>query len=393
MNIKKIVAIGLLFVAWAAAGTAHATTPSNTLLTNTAKLVYTGNATGITTSVTVTVELVPTAVSIAATFSAPNASVNKAENQTYSATYVVQSNANGPDTYTVAAAYTATNDVTGAASPVPSTTSITLGASAASASAASGQAVITVPADGTSDANVNGLAAGDTVVIDSATYEILSVVDNATGTSTITLTANLATTLAIGEGIFEYASFTVDISDVGATGGATNRLDLRTTVTSDTTPNPVYTLDVDINLVEILIDKFVRDTAGVCGTCGGAATATYDPDGGSGSQTYYDAGVTAAPGATLEYILVIQTSTAPITTAVITDVLPQFTSYSAGTTRLNQILVTDEGGGTPFPLDAGSDDSGLLIDDNLVRVSGNEGTGSIGTSQTVRVTYQVTVDS
>lgn len=395
MNFKKLTAIGLLVLAWAGAGTAHATTPANTLLQNTAKLVYDGNATGITTSVTVTVELVPAAVSIAATFSAPNASVNKAENQSYSATYVVQSNANGPDTYTVAGVYESTNNVSGAASPTTSTASLSLGATAAAASAASGQATITVPSDGASDGAINGLAAGETVVIAGATYTIDSITDNASGTSSIVLTTNLASSLSLGDGIFEYRSFTVDITDVGANGGAVNRLDLRTTVTSDTTPNPVFTFDVDINLVAILVDKFVRNTAGVCATCGGAGTVSYDADGaGAGtSETYYDAGVTAAPGATLEYVLVIQTSTAPITTALITDVLPDFTTYEASSTFLNGIAVTDEASGNPFPLDSGSDDGGLLVDDNGSRTAGTEGTGAIGTGQTVYVTYRVTVDS
>jgi uncharacterized repeat protein (TIGR01451 family) len=319
--------------------------------------------------------------------------VNKADNQDYSATYTVQSNANGPDTYTIATAYDSVNDVTGAAAPTSSTASITLGATAAAAIAATGQPVITVPADGVGGTEVNGLEADDLVVIGGAIYEILSVVDNATGTSTITLKSNLGGAMAIGDGIFEYVSFTVDITDVGAAGGSTNRLDLATTVTSDTDGGEVYSLDVDINIVAITIQKFVREITGACVTTICTTTAgTTNYDNGGGASTYYDAGVEAAPGDTLEYLLVITTSTASITTALIVDTLPDFTTYVTTTTTLNAIAVTDEGGGG-FPLDSGADDGGLLVDDDAARTAGNEGTGAIGTSKIVYVTYQVDVDN
>ena len=394
---NKLISLCLTIGLWVVAGSAYAVTPANTQLINSAKLTYTGNATGVTSSVTVTIELVQAAASIAATFSAPQASVNKADNQTYTATYTIQSNANGPDTYAIASVYESTNDVAGAVAPTTTLTSFTLGATAAVSAASSGQAVITVPSDGTSDASINGLAATETVIIGGATYTILSIVDNATGNSTITLSANLAASVAVGDPIREYRAFDVNITDVGAkTGGATNKLDLRTTVTTAAPASLVYTYDVDINIVAIAIKKYVREISGTCSTtgCAGSVTTAYDPGDGGGTNTYYDAGVEAAPGDTLEYLLVVTTSTAPITVAVVTDGLPtDFSAYVPNSTRLNEVAVSDEGSAPIFPMDALADDGGLLIDDVAGRTAGTEGSGSVGTSKTVFIVYRITVDS
>jgi len=394
---KKLIALGLTISLWVVAGSAYAVTPANTQLINSALLTYDGNPTGVSSSVTVTIELVQATVSIATTFAAPNASVNQADNQVYAATYNIQSNANGPDTYTIASVYESENDVSGAVAPTTSIPSFILGATAAISIAASGQPVITVPADGTGTTVVNGLEATDTVVIGGDIYTILSVVDNATGTSTITLAGNLLSAVAVGDPIYEYKSFTVDITDIGAaTAAPTNRLDVRTTVTSTAPASLVFTYDVDINIVAIAIKKYVREISAPCGTAGclGAVTTSYDNGSGGGAQTYYDAGVEAAPGETLEYLLVVTTSTAPITIALVTDGLPtDFSSYVTSSTRLNAIAVSDEGAAPVFPMDSGADDGGLLIDDNGARTAGTEGSGTVGTSQTVFITYQIIVDS
>ncbi|MDZ7686199.1 MAG: hypothetical protein U5O39_15315 [Gammaproteobacteria bacterium] len=63
--------------------------------------------------------------------------------------------------------------------------------------------------------------------------------------------------------------------------------------------------------------------------------------------------------------------------------MPDFSTYSPGTTRLNAIAVDDEASAPVFPLDSGADDGGLLIDDNGSRTSGSEGDGDVATSQTV----------
>lgn len=372
---RRLLAFGLLLVAWAMSSAAWAVTPANTQLTATATLTYTGNSTGITSSTTVAVQLVPSAVTIASTFSAPTASVNIAEGGAYSATYTIQSNANGPDTYTIATSYSNTNTVTGMISPTVTTasatdvasTTVTLGATAAETAAPAGATSITVPSDGTADNSVNGIAANDTVIIGGNKYTVASVTDNASGTSTITLKTALTTAVSVGEGIYQYVSFTNQIANVGTQNGATNILDLQTTVTSNTSSGAVYTSAITINVVAISMTKYVRD---VTTPSTGTTPATYN------GHTYYQSGVQAKPGDTLEYLLVVQTSTAGISGAVLTDVLPNFTSYVANSTTDNGTSVSDSAGSTAFPL--ASANGGLNL-------------GSIGTSTTVDVTYQVTV--
>ena len=383
MSIRKhsIAALGLLIAAWAMASSALAVTPADTQLTSEATLTYSGNSTGIKDSVTVTVKLVPAAVSLVGP--AINTSINKAEHQSYTETYTVQSNANGYDTYTVAATST-TNDVVGSDSPVTSVATLALGATAAAADVTS-SATISVPSDGVSDSAINGLAAGDTVVVGGNTYTISSITDNASGNSTIVL--NSAVTITTGTGIYEYKTFTTTIGDVGAKGASNNTLNVFTTVTSDTDPLAVFSQQVDITIVAISIQKFVRDTSGTCAT--GCSGSTINPN---NSETYYSSGLKAEPGATLEYLLVVTTaSSAGISNAVLADVLPQFTSYVASSTKLNGIAVNDETSGVAFPLDSSADDGGLLLDDNSSRASGTEGTGTIPLNTTVYVTYQVQV--
>ena len=379
---NKLAALGLMVVAWAMASSAMAVTPANTRLTAQAKLTYSGNAAGITSSVSVTVQLVPSAVTIASTFSAPNTSVNKAEHDTYAATYTVQSNANGPDTYAIATSYTNVNTVTGSASPTVSVASITLGATAASAAALVGATSISVPSDGVADSNVNGIAANDNVIINGSAYQVASVTDSASGTSTITLTSALTAPVAVGDGIYEYKAFTNNIIDVGVQGGATNALDLQTTVTSNTLNSAQYTSNVTITIVAITMDKYVRDVTNPCSS-GCTGPATYQ------TNTYYASGVQAKPGDTLEYLLVVTTTAAGISTAAITDTLPNYTSYVAGSTKLNNIAVNDAASSPIFPLDSAN--GGLTLDDNLSRTAGTEGSGTIGTNKTVYVTYQVKV--
>ena len=371
---NKMTGLALLIVAWAMASSAMAVTQANTVLTAQAKLTYQGNSTGINASVTVTVQLVPAPVSFAATFTPPGSSVNKAVNDTYAATYTVQSNANGPDTYSIATSYTATNDVANPLSPTTSVPSVRLGATAAAAAAAAGATTITVPSDGVADSDVNGIAANDTVIIDNKPYHVASVGDSASGTSTITLATGLQTAVALGDGIFEYKAFTVNIQSVGSQGssGTNYVLDLQTSVTSNKSPTPAntYTSNVTITIVAITLNKYVRDVSNPC-TTGCTGGATYK------TKTYYADGVQAKPSDTLEYLLVVQTTTAGINNAVITDLLPAYTSYVAGSTKVNGTAVTDPTGtSTAFPLDSAN--GGLSL-------------GSLNTNATSYVTYQIKV--
>lgn len=410
---RKILAIGMVIglasystTIFAAANTNLNKTPANTLLTNSAKLTYFGNTEGITRSVSVKVELVAAPVAIAETFSEPNDSVNKADNQAYSATYVVQSTANGPDTYTITTSYFSQGSVSGAVAPTVTdddettvtSSTIQLGATASSDSFATTTTAITVPSDGNANTNLNGIEDGEFVIIDGNKYTVSTVVDNANGTSTINLTTGLQTAISAGEGIFEYITFSSDVSDVGTATGGTDVLVVRVNVESVADTDQDYTDDVSITLVAVTFTKYVRNaTTNTCvGTC---TVTTYDS--GSGSNNYYIADVTAKPGETLEYYLKIQTSDAGLTTAVIGDTLADFTSYVASTTILNEQAVSDGAdAGTAqadpiFTLDAtDTTDGGLKIDDVTTARpggAGSQGTGVVGTNKTVNVVYKVLV--
>lgn len=384
---RKWTGYGLMVLASLMASSAFAATPANTRLTATAKLTYTGNTAGVTSSVTVSIQLAPSAPIIAATYSAPNNSVNKAQHQSYTGSYTIQTTANGPDTYDVAAAYTSTGTVTSPATPTTSVSTITLGATAAEV--ASTGATITVPSDGAADSSVNGIQTGDSVIVNGGKYTVASIVDNASGTSTITL--NSSVTVAVGDGIYEYTTFTTDISDVGSSGGATDTLALLTTVTSQTDTSKKFSYTVDINILQITVTKYVRDVTTPCTTgCTGAIVDPYNS-----AVTYYSAGVHAQPADTLEYFIVVAVAAGTSISdgsAVLSDQLPAFTKYVAQSTKLNNIAVYDGTSAPIFPLDSSASNGGLLVDDQATRTVGTEGSGNIGSGGKAYVSYQVTVD-
>lgn len=383
-----LVALGLMFGAPAAL----ALTPANTSLINQAKLVYSGNPTGITAEVTVTVSLVKADVRINPAFSVPP-DQSKPENASALISYKVYAQNNGEDTYTISGAVTGSNNVTapgGGYVITPSVGSIELGATALAAISPGGSPTVTVPSDGTSDGEVNGLAPTDTVVINNIEYTVLSVVDNASGTSTITFTANIPGGLPVGEGIFESETFTMSVADVGAkTVSATPAADI-TVTTSLNNGATTFTDDVDIDIVEIIMTKLVRCIS-LCDESGGTGAVSYDS--GSGANNYFDGGVTAEPGGVLEYLIVMDNPTGTaITGAVLSDTLPQYTSYVSGTTLLNTLAVSDDtvtADPNDFPLASDADDGGLLVGTSG-SLTGGEDTGSL--NGVARVVYRIQVD-
>lgn len=298
---------------------AFAKTAANTQILNTATLSYFDGASTKQSSstVTVTVSLVPSGVDITpgpnqtTTYNGPTTKLTNS--------FIVTATANGPDTYNVTTAISAFSNTgaPNAATATALTTSLTLGATVTVAGSTT--AAIVVPADGNaSDGLVNGIAANSTVFINGEERDVLSIVDNATGTSTITLKAALTT--APGAGVLVAGRKVVNV-DVTAgtivTTGQDITIDKTLTVTSTSTGNPSKT------------SAAIRDTF----TSGAANLAKYvrnvTKPSGSGtpyvysSTNYYRSGVSAAPGDTLEYILVaINTTATPVTASVVNDNLP-----------------------------------------------------------------------
>ncbi len=372
---------------------AYAVAPANATITNTATLTYTGNTVGITASVNVAVTLAPAAPTLASPTGIAPADNTVAENQNSVATYLITANANGPDTYNLTQALTATgvtgNSASATFAQTGAITSVTLGATAASVAAAAGATTITVPADGVADANLNGIANGDEIKIGADSY-IVNVTDNAAGSSTITLIAgtlangtaaptNLTTAVALGTLIAEQQTFTMNIANVGAINGATPNDAVITTATSATDATKTAADTHVTVVVAIVFEKFVRNVT----TANGAAGTLIN------GQTYFATagGVTSTSGDTLEYLIrVTADAAAGITGAIITDPLPTFTTYVANSTRLNGITVAADGAASPLA-------AGLTIDDNNpVRAAGAVASGNVAAAGVVLVTFQVTVD-
>lgn len=428
MKTNKLIRIAAFVVAaFGFAGNAHAVTPANALLTNQATLTYTGNASGIQASVSVEVQLVTAGVTAIV---AP-IDVTLTEGQAYSDTFIIQSNANGPDSYDITGTVTDGDaDITGEDTSVTFTTlasTFTLGASALAAAVSTSDATFTVPGDGTNDGEVNGLAAGDFFVLNGKYYQIESVAENAgdptqpatitidttpTGPAALTFETSIADNLTLGEGVYEFVSFTADLDTVGTqtTPGTEGEIELNLNITNGETgqdfdPDTGQTTAdarVVITVVRVEFDKYVRNVTadndgtrnsfeGDC-TTGGGETVTYQ------TEDYYltegTCVVEVLPADTLEYYLRIKADdNADIAGGVVSDDLPDFTTYAATTTKLNNQAVDDEGGGG-FPLDSGADDGGLLIQDDAAtaQAAGAEGSGDVTQAETAHVVYQITVD-
>ncbi len=370
----------LLLPTWLMVAEAQAVTPANTTISNTASLVYDGQATPITASVDVKVSLVPRTP----TLSKPTVLTqgpddnSVAESQPSTANYRLTTNSNGPDTFNLTQAMSPTN-LTGTSGTVTylqgatPITSITLGATAASLAASSGQPSITVPYDGNNgDSAVNGIKVNDLVRIGSDAagndYIVQGISENpGGGTAIITFTTNLVAGVGIGDLLREYQLFDMKIANVGTATGANPYVDVTTTATSTTngaaTVNDVHRT----NVVQIGFAKYIRnvDTPNGSGTPVTLNTHPFFPTSG---------GVTAAPGETIEYALVVTTAAAGLTGGVLTDTAPAFTTYVLSSTyKDGATLIPDVAGALPL-------------------LSPGYALGTIVGAQTVIITFQVKLD-
>ncbi len=391
MSIKNKIVLTLFALAVLLPGVATAITPANTTLTNTAQLNYTGLTSPIEASVSVTVALTPSAP----TLSTPPDQTT-AENQTVDYTYTITSNANGGDVYELLnggnpSVLTPNADMQ-STSPAPTffqgivpITSVTLGATAADTFVASGNATISVPSDGTADASVNGLEAGDTVVIGGTEYTIAAggISDDGTNAS-ITLTSNLTADVNVGDLISERQTFTARIPDVGTVVAApvgTPQVDMDVFAVSQADNTEFATDETITTVVEVVFNKYVRNVTTPNGPGGGAVSI-------HGSNFYSTGGaVTAKSTEVLEYALVV---TAPAGSAlagvVLSDVIPAFTTYVASSTTLNNVWPNTTGSADiagVSPLIAGMtvNDAGSVLN-----------SGDVQAAASATVTFRVTVD-
>ncbi len=312
-------------------------TGANHIVKNTVTVNY-NNALGaaqapVTASVNFTVALVLANPTV--TTDATTATVAASTLVTF--TYTITSNANGPELYNFAPTGTSTSGIT-----TPG--AITLGATTVFSADpyAAGKTVLNVPADGVNDGVVNGIAATDTVVIGGTAYVVVAVNDTNGGTananSTITVTGD-ASAAALGATIFERQSVTATFTTPAAI--ITDQLLLSGMVvtansdgTKTATSADVTTTVTGLGAANLTVAKFVANLT--TPVVGGGVTNTY------GAVTYYTTGVTGKPTDVMGYLVVITNGGAgDAQNVVVTDPMPAYTTYKAGTLKLGGVALTD----------------------------------------------------
>lgn len=325
------IATGIFLLAVLMPSAASATTAANAVITNTATVNYddAGNnpQVAINASVSVTVNLVAAAPTLDTPIDQATPSGVAVDY-----TYTITNNSNGLDSYALSTATSAVgaNITVGTivfrdAADTGDIVSIDLGATSAAATAAIGANTITVPNDGTADAELGGLVAGDTVIIGGNPYVVSAITDTGTGTETLTLTTNLTTAVSVGDLIAEQATFILRASATTTVSGQTYTI--TTTATDGVNPTTDDTITT-VTLISLTVVKYVANTTAA--VVGGGSSVTLDTGLGAGNITYYTTGVTGDPGDVLEYVIGIANAlgSGTATDVIISDPVPNFTALT-----------------------------------------------------------------
>ncbi|MFN3713054.1 MAG: hypothetical protein ACK4SX_05300 [Alcanivoracaceae bacterium] len=372
---KKLLATTVALVGLSLGGAAVAATGGGATIHNAATLSFSGG------QVTAHVDVEVLTIGAAPTITSQNVVANAGDSVTV--TYTIVSNSNGSDIYDLTAS---TNDTdVGAPSSLTITPpQVTLGGSITSRPSVAGAILI---AAGSED----NLTAGNIIRITLGGNDYLYTITAVTpGTPAFTVgnttTPETPTTLAltpqgsapaiiagnipVGTQIGEVQTFTVQLTagtptTPGTSGEHEIIIEGTTAAPGPGGPGDVITFDnvgggtVTVLSGEATLVKHVRNVS----------------SGGSFATT----GVTARTGDVLEYRLTAGTIPGEsITGAVITDSIPEFTTYVANSTTLNGNPVADVGPNSPLS-------GGLQVNS----VSG--AAGEIVDGETAVVTFQVTV--
>ena len=336
------VAAGIFLSALLMPGSASATTAANAVITNTATVNYDDSAGNIQAAIQASASVTVNLVTAAPTLTAP-ADQSTPSTVAIDYTYTITNNSNGLDAYALSTATSAVgaNITVGTilfrnSGDTADITSVNLGATSASATAAIGANTITVPNDGTADSELGGLVAGDTVIIGGNAYVVSAITDTGAGTETLTLTTNLTTNVSVGDLIAEQTTFILRATAVTTVSGETYTITTTATDGANPTTDDVITT---VTLINLTVTKYVANiTAAVVG---GGSTITVNTGLGAGSITYYSTGVTGNPGNVLEYVIGIANAatSATATDVVISDPVPNFTAQTGN-------IALDPGTGT-----------------------------------------------
>ncbi len=415
MNIKcrfifPLILIAILLVS---AGGAWALTASNTQILNQASLSY-NDGTGVRTvnslQVVVTVTLIPgtPTVSKGPDQTTPYTAPNTPLTNTFT---ITASNTNGPDTYSLVPAITATVNATGSSVTLTSPASpVKLGATVVLSGSTT--TVLNVPSDGNlpnapvynTDGEVNGIAVADWIVLNGDTAnprQVTAITDPASGTATITVGIAFASAPAVGQLVAEQRTVTVTVdSGTITTVGQNIVITKHLTIASTTDPTKTVTsADITDTYTSGLatLAKYVRNVTAVPTMTGTGAKYTF-----SGID-YWPSGITAKPGEVLEYIMVANNSgTGAVSASTITDALPvtYVTLRTGEYTGGRDITYINESAVASYLTSAAGDDAATFAAPNNLTVNVGTGAtsglvgggGTIAAVATVHVLYQVTVN-
>jgi hypothetical protein len=191
---------------------------------------------------------------------------------------------------------------------------------------------ITVPSDATADLSVNGISAAlsDVVVINGVRCDVTAINDlgtpgtGAIANSSITVDCDANVTVTTGMVIGEQRSFTVTVDPNGFTPPGPETVTVTTTAEVQGTPALNDTDDTITTVEQLLtVTKYVRNVD--TNAAGTGVPVLVD------GNTYYPADVVGIPGETLEYLVLVENTSASnnATDTVISDPIPAFTTFNA----------------------------------------------------------------
>jgi uncharacterized repeat protein (TIGR01451 family) len=357
----------LAFLAFALPQAAQAATSGGATIYNTVKVTYLSGSTSLfaTANVSVTVNTVaalPTVTNPANQTTVAGALV------TYN--YTIKSNSNGVDTYTSSALINTPSNITAATGPSVTASAKLWGGIALG----SGTNTITVPFGSTTD-----LTAGiSTVQIGTSTYTVTTITPGAaaytdgTGNLVAEVSTQLTLTLISGTAITpgsvapgtQVGEFKKNVAVTFTTGTPS-------TVGTDGTYATHYTIASALTPAVNLTTTDVITTVSAPSV---TITKTASPAG------------SVNPGGTITYTITVTNThaSAAVSSVIVIDPVPTYTTYVVSSTRLNGITVAGDGAASPLI-------AGLAVDGNGTRAAGAAATGILPAGGIAVVIFQVRV--
>ncbi len=369
-------ALALAALALALATTeARASTAANTTISNTATVRYNDAGGAAQTPVTATAQVTVTLVPSAAVFltpTPPDQTVAQGTNTVLS--YTITSSANGPDRYNLTSVATPAGLTT--VTTTLSATFLDLGGTTLALAANVNDTYVTVPYDGAAGTSVNGIGAGDTIVIGGVPYLVQSVTnkDATANTARINLQTPITAGVAAGQIVGERGTFTVTVPSGTVNGAAPNTQTVDTTAASQA--------NASITSADQVVLTVVRPVLTV--------TKAFSTNANADNGGYANAG-NAAPGTTLIYKVVATNGGATAASAVaFSDTLPPYLTYVSGSARYATDLNTSYNAATALTDGAG----GYSYTAGTRTVAYNPGgaTGTVAGGGVLVLFYEVTID-